>query len=224
MCNTGCEMILRGAFIVLEGLDRSGKSTQAHKLHEYFNKAGLKSCIRRFPDREEKVSGKILDDFLKNSKDVNESKEAFHLIFSANRWLVAPKIREELASGLNLIVDRYSYSGIAYSLSKGLDKQWVCQSEVGLPKPDLVLFLDIDPENAEMRCGFGDEVMERTDFQKLVYSNMNTIFDPSIWQRINAFQNVDAVHREITEKVDKLLLGYDAQKPSKNFSLIDFGL
>lgn len=108
MCNTGCEMILRGAFIVLEGLDRSGKSTQAHKLHEYFNKAGLKSCIRRFPgiflllltcpanldywDREEKVSGKILDDFLKNSKDVNESKEAFHLIFSANRYSNVHKI------------------------------------------------------------------------------------------------------------------------------------
>lgn len=73
-----------------------------------------------------------------------------------------------------------------------------------MPKPDLVLFLDIDPENAEMRCGFGDEVMERTDFQKLVYSNMNTIFDPSIWQVSilpkNSFQKFHLANKCISKR------------------------
>lgn len=115
-------------------------------------------------------------------KSVDENAEAIHLLFSANRWLLAKTIRENLSKGINLIVDRYSFSGVAYSLTKSLEKIWVCMPEVGLPKPDVVLFLDTDPSVTASRSGFGDETLERSDFQKRVYEKMNEIFDDSFWQ------------------------------------------
>lgn len=63
---------------------------------------------------------------------MDESREVMHLLFSANRWAVAAKMREELDAGIDLILDRYSFSGIAYSMAKGIEKQWACAPEVGL--------------------------------------------------------------------------------------------
>lgn len=80
----------------------------------------------------------MIDNFLRNAKNVEDSREVIHLLFAANRWALASAMREELMAGKTLIVDRYSYSGVAYSLSKGMDTKWAAQPEVGLPKPDVV--------------------------------------------------------------------------------------
>jgi len=55
------------------------------------------------------------------------------------------------------VVDRYSYSGAAYSASKGLDVDWCIAPERGLPAPDLVVFLSLSPGEAAARGGFGEE-------------------------------------------------------------------
>ncbi|KAH7700420.1 thymidylate kinase-like isoform X3, partial [Aphelenchoides avenae] len=151
----------RGAFIVLEGLDRSGKTTQY---------------------RSEPKTGPIIDAFLREAKSPFDDGEAVHLLFSANRWLLDPKMRADLARGVNLITDRYSFSGVAYSLAKGLDKTWSCTPEVGLLKPDIVIFLDAKPAATTARCGFGGEVLERSDFQKSVYRHMKAVYSEVYWQ------------------------------------------
>lgn len=128
-----------------------------------------------FADRDEPTTGYGIDTFLRSAKTIGESREAIHLLFAANRWLLNGRMREELANGQHLIVDRlinfnlffhlfnyrYSHSGIAYSLAKGLDRRWVCQPEVGLLRPDLILFFDAHPEKVAIRGGFGQEVMEK---------------------------------------------------------------
>lgn len=133
-------------------------------------------------DRSEPKTGQVIDTFLREAKSVDEDREVIHLLFSTNRWILAKQIREDLARGVNLIVDRYSFSGVAYSLAKGLDKSWVCTPEVGLPRPDVVLFFDIDSTVTATRGGFGDEVLERSDFQKNVYDHMKGIYNESYWQ------------------------------------------
>ena len=67
-----------------------------------------------------------------------------------------------------MIVDRYYYSGIVYSAAKqtpGLDVRWARGPEVGLPKPDLVIFLDVDVETARGRGGWGGERYEEEEMQ-----------------------------------------------------------
>ena len=72
---------LRGLFIVFEGLDRSGKSSQAKKIAQYLNAEQLS-----FPNRLNCESGKLLDLYLKNKQEMDMGDEAVHLLFSMNRW------------------------------------------------------------------------------------------------------------------------------------------
>ncbi|KAI1706931.1 thymidylate kinase domain-containing protein [Ditylenchus destructor] len=203
MCNTGTKT--RGALIVLEGIDRSGKTTQSEKLLEYFKKEGRSARIQKFPDRDEPRTGQLINEYLSNGKDINDSKQIIHLLFSDNRWALADRMRNELKAGMTLIVDRYSFSGVTYSMAKDLDRNWVCQPEVGLPRPDLVLFFDVDPDKTSSRDGFGDEVMERSEFQKKVYANVQQIFNDKYWRRIDGTDSLENVHANVLAEVKKSL-------------------
>lgn len=79
-------------------------------------------------------------------------------------------IEAQLKAGTTLIVDRYAYSGVAFSSAKGLDLEWCKNPDRGLLQPDLVLFLDLPIEEAQKRGGFGDERYETLELQTKVRS------------------------------------------------------
>ncbi|KHJ85292.1 hypothetical protein OESDEN_14986 [Oesophagostomum dentatum] len=109
-------MTRRGALIVFEGLDRSGKSTQAKRLVNTINASGGSAILLPFPDREEPF-GQVIDRYLR--KEIDLCERALHLAFSANRWEKAALIEEKIAAGVDVICDRYCFSGVAYSIAKG---------------------------------------------------------------------------------------------------------
>lgn len=81
-------------------------------------------------------------------------------------------MKKLLEEGVTLIVDRYSYSGIAYSAAKSeLDIDWCYKTEIGLPKPDVVFLLHIPVETLQYREGFGLERYDSTEFQQAVLNN-----------------------------------------------------
>ena len=119
----------------------------------------------KFPDRDTLV-GKMIDAYLTN---VNRDKEqpcdeVIHLLFSTNRWELKKQILSDLEKGINVILDRYVYSGVAYSSAKGLNLDWCKNCDIALPKPDIVFFLKINEEEGSKRSNFGDEIYEKTDF------------------------------------------------------------
>ena len=67
-----------------------------------------------------------------------------------------------------MVCDRYAYSGVAYSVAKGMDLEWCRGPDVGLLRPDLVVFLDAAPEKVAARAEYGEERYEKVDFQKKV--------------------------------------------------------
>lgn len=73
----------RGAFIVFEGADRAGKSTQCQMLVEHLAAAGVRAELWRFPDRTTAV-GKMINAYLTSQAEIDDA--AVHLLFSANRW------------------------------------------------------------------------------------------------------------------------------------------
>jgi len=155
----------RGAFIVFEGLDKSGKTTQSKILVERLNQMGVPSALVRFPTREGAV-GQVVDKYLR--KEVELTDETIHLLFSADRWETKRKLLDQIERGVTLIVDRYAYSGIVFSAAKGLDFDWCVKCDSGLPAPDRVLFLNVSEDVALQRQGFGDERYEKTEFQNRV--------------------------------------------------------
>ncbi|KAF8102432.1 hypothetical protein N665_0198s0135 [Sinapis alba] len=185
----------RGALIVVEGLDRSGKSTQCAKLRSFLESSGHPTELWRFPDRETSV-GQMISAYLSNKSQLDD--HTIHLLFSANRWEKRSLMEEKLKTGTTLIVDRYSYSGVAFSSAKGLGIEWCKAPEVGLLAPDSVLYLDISPERAAERGGYGDERYERVDFQRKVAGFYQTLRDSS-WKIIDAGETMEEVEKKIQQ-------------------------
>lgn len=147
--------------IALEGLDCSGKSTLSNLLLERLKP----SILIGFPDRNT-PTGNLINKFLK--KEANICAEELHLLFSANRYEKMQFIKDNLKNS-NIICDRYSLSGIIYSMAKGLNYDWCKIVESLLPKPDFTFFLDINAENTSKRRNFGSEAHDKIEFQNKIY-------------------------------------------------------
>lgn len=167
----------RGLLIVFEGCDRSGKTTLCKRLVEDLNRArpagdpALPPAaeMMRFPDRNTALGG-VIDEYLRGTRQLDD--RAIHLMFSANRWEREREMRDQLAAGTHLVVDRYAFSGVAFSAAKdGLTIDWCRQPDRGLPAPDLVCFLDVSPAEARSRGGFGQERYEEEKFQVLQFDS-----------------------------------------------------
>lgn len=192
----------RGAFIVLEGCDRSGKSSQSKILVESLRMRGHKAKLMVFPDRNTNI-GKVIDAYLKAKTHVGD--HVIHLLFSANRWEQASVVEEQIKLGTTLIVDRYAYSGVAFSAAKqGMDLEWCRQPDIGLPRPDRVLFMGITPDDAAKRSGFGDEIYESLQFQQKVYSNFLKMKEP-YWTVIDANRTVQEVSSDLLQIAEEVI-------------------
>eukprot|EP00798_Chlamydomonas_sp_ICE-L_P011667 gene11667-34381_t len=202
----------RGAFIVMEGIDRCGKTTQAAKLVEHLNATVGATEMWRFPDRTT-TSGIMIDSYLRSQIELDDA--AVHLLFSANRHEKRASILRALEAGTNLVVDRYSYSGIAYTSAKGvtgLDAEWCKHPEQGLPAPDLVLYMKLSPEASAKRGGFGEERYEKAEMQAKVSQIFETLKDDR-WTVIDADQPIEAVQKQVAEVVDAVLAKIDSTTP-----------
>ncbi|GAB2226318.1 hypothetical protein Droror1_Dr00022120 [Drosera rotundifolia] len=199
----------RGALVVLEGLDRSGKSSQCSKLVSYLEGIGIAVEPWRFPDRTTSV-GKMISAYLANEAQLDD--RTVHLLFSANRWEKRSSMEDKLKAGITLVVDRYSYSGVAFSSAKGLCIEWCKAPERGLPAPDLVLYLDISPEKASERGGYGGERYEHLDFQKKVAEKYNVLRDDS-WKIFDACLPMEDVQKQLRELVVDSVMACQKGRP-----------
>jgi len=206
----------RGALIVFEGCDRSGKTTAVKRLVDYLNdkhQLTKEDCpsakMMRFPDRGTHI-GQVINDYLKGEKELDD--HVIHLLFSTNRWEKREELTKALDAGQHVLIDRYAYSGVAFSAAKaGMDLDWCRGPDRGLPKPDLVCFLDVSPEEASKRGDYGMEKYENKEFQAKVRDNYKILREEKLenWEVINTDgKTQDQVFAEI-EKVVKSVLTMD---------------
>ncbi|KAL6751258.1 P-loop containing nucleoside triphosphate hydrolase protein [Haematococcus lacustris] len=197
-------MSSRGAFIVFEGTDRCGKTTQVQKLLEHLGQAGVSAEMVRFPDRS-LPSGQIINQYL--AKEIEMDDKEVHQLFSKNRWERRQEMLSKLRAGTTLVVDRYAYSGVAYSAAKGLpglDVPFCKACDEGLLAPDKVLYLKVSIESSAARGGFGQERYEVPEMQSRVQAFFEQLHDPS-WVDIQADASIEAVHNQIWAEVVPVL-------------------
>jgi len=142
-------------FIVIEGLDGAGKSTQLSKIEEMLRGRGLEFEYLHFPRFDAPVYGDLIARFLRGELGSIENVNPYlvALIYAGDRNDAAATIRQWLQAGKVVIVDRYVYSNIAYQCAKmdnpaGKEqlKNWILNLEYknnDIPRPDLSLFLDV---------------------------------------------------------------------------------
>jgi len=141
--------------IVVEGLDGAGKSTQVKMLKKHLEEKVTKLEYIHFPRYDAPVYGEMISRFLRGDFGSNAAVHPalVALLFAEDRHGAAPVIREALAAGNTVLLDRYVYSNIAYQCAKlpqgeERDKlrEWIFETEYnvfGIPKPDLNIFLDV---------------------------------------------------------------------------------
>ncbi len=141
--------------VVLEGLDGAGKSTQVKRLAEYLRSRFGNLEYIHFPRYDAPVYGELISNFLKG--DFGEidkvHPQLVALLFAEDRHGAAPAIRQFLADGSVVLLDRYVYSNVAYQCAKMPSRgkaeylrEWILNTEYGrfdLPRPDLNIFLDV---------------------------------------------------------------------------------
>src|SRR5580765_7168358 len=144
--------------IVFEGLDQSGKQTQAEMLRDRLKADGRKSRLVSFPDYGTSI-GEELARALAGERDYGP--DVMQLLYVANRYERKPDLQRWLDGGLVLVSDRYTASSIAYGEAFDLDAAWLTDIQKFLPAAALTIFLDINPETAVQRKAAGRDRYER---------------------------------------------------------------
>ena len=145
--------------VVFEGGDQAGKATQARMLEDALESGGVATAAFAFPDYATPV-GRQIEALLRNAGADRGPPQVLHLLLAANRWEALPQIRRALGEGKAVVINRYYHSNIIYGMARGLDRRWLAGLDAGLPEPDLVVLLDIDPAESFKRKASGRDSFE----------------------------------------------------------------
>jgi len=185
--------------IAFEGLDQSGKETQARRLAESLTAAGRRVETLSFPDYETPI-GREIGAALAGEREF--PPDVMQLLYIANRYEWRPKIEQWLREGAVVVCDRYAASSIAYGESHGLDAAWLDAAQQYLPRADLTFVLDIAPETASARKRTGRDKYER-DMALLsrVRASYRRQATQLGWTVVDGEQPKDAIAAEIARVV-----------------------
>jgi dTMP kinase len=150
--------VTAGHLIAFEGLDQSGKQTQAGRLVKALGAAGREVELLSFPDYATAI-GREIGRALHGERDYQA--DVMQLLYVANRYEHRPHIESVMARGGVVVCDRYLASSIAYGEAQGLDPEWLAAIQRHLPQPSLTLVLDIPPEASLERKQIARDRYER---------------------------------------------------------------
>ena len=137
-----------GLLIAFEGLDQSGKQTQAERLRAHLEANGRHAQLLDFPDYETAI-GQEIHRALHGEREY--AADVLQLLYIANRYEHKPQIERWLGENVIVICDRYLASSVAYGEAQGLDPIWLADTQRHLPSPALTILLDIAPQTAARR-------------------------------------------------------------------------
>lgn len=193
----------RGTLIALEGIDGSGKSTQARLLANWLGRRGCHVCSLREPTHG--PHGMRLRQLMAADRQSVTPQQEFQLFLDDRREDVEKNIQPALDRGEVVIMDRYYLSSIAYQGALGLDPAEIRRAnEDFAPKPDLIIIFALPVAEALRRIRAsrpgGENLFEREEYLERVLANFNALQDPTI-RAVDASLGVEALHHAIVAHV-----------------------
>jgi len=197
-----------GFLIAFEGIDGSGKTTQAKRLVRWLRKKGLPARYTSEPTGG--AIGRILKSMARR-RDVEPRVEA--VLFAADRLIHLEKVIEPLLEkGFIVVSDRYLHSSLAYQSTTTRDQEWVEALNKYARRPDLGILLDVDPEIGLKRLRRSRTRFERADFLKNVRAKYLEYAERGELVKIDAERELDEVFSDIVQVVEEFL-----RKAGKSF-------
>ncbi len=197
---------MQGKFIVFEGPDGSGQSTQARFLKDYLERKGYSVLLTKEPTTESEAGKKIAE--VLKGKAIADPAELQELFVEDRNAHLENTILPALAKGKIVISDRYFFSTIAFG-SLECDKEWLIQINKEFPLPDVAFILEVSPEVCVKRInkrGKGVQFFEKAEKLRRVleaYKELPSRF-PNV-HMVNGEQSIRGVFRIICERTDRLL-------------------
>src|ERR687885_801811 len=197
-------IVVKGKIIVIEGTDKAGKGTQSRLLMDALKLSGKVCVIMDFPDYITPIGVEIRA-FLDGKRDYpNELK---HMLLSANRWEKKREIESMIDSGTIVILNRYYQSNLVYGISNGLSINWLLNLDKGLPKEDLVILLDVNPNISFQRAEpeYRDAFEMNRKLLLEVYKNYRKFARKFKWKIVNGEKTKERVHADIMNIIKRTL-------------------
>jgi dTMP kinase len=192
----------KGAFICIEGLDGCGKTTQAKLLAKKLRKSH--NALYTAEPSHGKIGTYIRKSYLYGEKRLSIILEA--LLFAADRIEhIENEVIPALKEGHLVISDRYVYSSLAYQGAAGLNLDWIEKVNEHALKPDLAVFIDVNPEAVMNRLKPKKSVMENLETQKKVREIYLKFVEDGSLTRINGDKSKNEVAKEVYAVVTKFL-------------------
>lgn len=199
------QLIPDGLFIVFEGIDGTGKSTQLHLLAERLRQLGYAVVATREPTNGP-YGQKIRELFV--DRGAVSQEEELELFIADRDQHVKEIIAPALSDGCVVICDRYYLSTVAYQGANGMDQDLILKKNEDFPVPDLAIILEIEPAHGihriqNQRHEHPNTFEEEANLQKVagIFSAMQQDYI----ERINGSDSIENVHRLVFEAVAKVL-------------------
>ena len=193
-----------GLLVAFEGLDQSGKQSQAELLRDRLTSLGRTVGLLSFPDYETPIGAEI-GRALRGERHYRP--DVMQLLYVANRYEYKDEIVREKEAGTILVCDRYLASSIAYGEAFGLDGAWLMEMQKHLPQPDLTFLLDIAPDVSVKRKSAGRDKYE-SDLSLLARVRDSYLRQSlrSGWVRLDASRDKAAIAADVYASVQPLLV------------------
>jgi dTMP kinase len=180
-------------FIVLEGLDGAGTTTQAAMLQEYFTKLSSDSFLTREPT--DGPIGKLLRDVMTGRlMRYKMAEPEMALLFAADRLTHSRLIESKLLTGSHVVCDRYIFSSLAYqTLDPSISAKWVTEINQEFSRPHMTVFLRVPVDECLRRISARNEsptVYEKKDFLQTIAKNYERL-SPYYRENVGPLEIVD---------------------------------
>jgi dTMP kinase len=185
----------RGLLVAFEGLDQSGKQTQAERLRDRLTSDGRRVQLLSFPDYQT-VIGAEIGRALRGEREY--TADVMQLLYVANRYEFKGEILRAKESGTIVLCDRYLASSIAYGEAQGLDAAWLTDIQKYLPQPDIAFLLDVAPEvSAKRKTTDRDRYERDLSLLSRVRSSYLRQADADGWVRLDAARPPDVIAGDV---------------------------
>ncbi len=212
-CRKDPILVVGGLFVVFEGIDGTGKSTQLHLLTEKLQQLGYAVVSTREPT-DGPFGQKIRELFV--DRGVVSHEEELELFISDRDQHVKKVITPALADGCVVVCDRYYLSTVAYQGANGMDSDAILRKNKDFPVPDLAIILEIEPAQSihriqNQRNEIPNTFEEESNLRKVaaIFASMQ---HPYI-KRIDAADSIENVHQQVLNAVKEALAHKTIQIP-----------
>lgn len=192
-------------YIVLEGIDGVGKSTQVDLLSTWLIDNGY--VVEKIVEPTDSEIGKLIRKELTNPEATNDiNQQRLALLFAADRLTLKKELINVKGNSRKIIIsDRSFYSSLCYQNSKTIEPSWIYKINKYAPRPDLTIILDINETTAIKRCDNEDTFENKEFLEKTRKNYLNLLEKEENMIKIDASETIQEVQKTLQKEIEKYL-------------------